>query len=81
MLNRRNGPEQVMQLVEERAPDGYNVVTDVLSQKELEDIAPTTSASPAFRSGASMPSRRSCSYKDAASSTGAFYPAAWRPVT
>ena len=39
MLNRRNGPEQVMQLVEERAPDGYNVVTDVLSQKELEEIA------------------------------------------
>ena len=39
MLNRRNGPEQVMQLVEERAPDGYNVVTDVLSLKELEDIA------------------------------------------
>ena len=39
MLNRRNGPEQVMQLVEERAPDGYNVVTDVLSQSELEDIA------------------------------------------
>ena len=39
MLNRRNGPEQVMQIVEERAPDGYNVVTDVLSQKELEDIA------------------------------------------
>jgi 2-polyprenyl-6-methoxyphenol hydroxylase-like FAD-dependent oxidoreductase len=39
MLNRRNGPEQVMQLVEERAPDGYDVVTDVLSQQELEDIA------------------------------------------
>jgi len=39
MLNRRNGPEQVMQLVEERAPDGYNVVTDVLSRKELEEIA------------------------------------------
>ena len=39
MLNRRNGPEQVMQIVEERAPDGYNVVTDVLSQQELEDIA------------------------------------------
>jgi len=38
-LNRRNGPEQVMQLVEERAPQGYNVVTDVLSQQELEDIA------------------------------------------
>lgn len=39
MLNRRNGPEQVMQLVEERAPDGYKVVTDVLSQQELEEIA------------------------------------------
>jgi 2-polyprenyl-6-methoxyphenol hydroxylase-like FAD-dependent oxidoreductase len=39
MLNRSNGPEQVMQLVEERAPDGYKVVTDVLSQQELEDIA------------------------------------------
>jgi len=39
MLNRRNGPEQVMQLVEERAPNGYEVVTDVLSRQELEDIA------------------------------------------
>ena len=38
-LNRRNGPEQVMQLVEERAPQGFNVVTAVLSQQELEDIA------------------------------------------
>jgi 2-polyprenyl-6-methoxyphenol hydroxylase-like FAD-dependent oxidoreductase len=38
-LNRRNGPEQVMQLVEERAPDGYDVVTDVLSRQELEEIA------------------------------------------
>jgi hypothetical protein len=39
MLNRRNGPEQVMQMVEERAPNGYDVVTDVLSLQELEDIA------------------------------------------
>jgi 2-polyprenyl-6-methoxyphenol hydroxylase-like FAD-dependent oxidoreductase len=39
MLNRRNGPEQVMQLVEERAPDGFKIVTDVLSRQELEDIA------------------------------------------
>ena len=39
MLNRRNGPEQVMQLVEERAPNGFGVVTDVLSHQELEDIA------------------------------------------
>jgi 2-polyprenyl-6-methoxyphenol hydroxylase-like FAD-dependent oxidoreductase len=39
MLNRRNGPEQVMQMVEERAPDGFDLVTDVLSLRELEDIA------------------------------------------
>ena len=39
VLNRKNGPEQVMQIVEERAPDGFNVVTDVLSQQELEEIA------------------------------------------
>lgn len=40
-LNRRNGPEQVMQIVEERAPDGFGTVTDVLSQQELEDVANT----------------------------------------
>lgn len=39
MLNRKNGPEQVMQIVEERAPNGYGIVTEVLSQQELEDIA------------------------------------------
>jgi 2-polyprenyl-6-methoxyphenol hydroxylase-like FAD-dependent oxidoreductase len=39
MLNRKNGPEQVMQIVEERAPNGYGVVTEVLSLQELEDIA------------------------------------------
>jgi 2-polyprenyl-6-methoxyphenol hydroxylase-like FAD-dependent oxidoreductase len=39
MLNRGNGPEQVMQMVEERAPQGFKVVTEVLSQEELEGIA------------------------------------------
>jgi hypothetical protein len=28
-----------MQLVEERAPDGFDKVTDVLSQQELEDFS------------------------------------------
>ncbi|SPP92922.1 flavin-dependent oxidoreductase [Bradyrhizobium vignae] len=37
-LNRRNGPEHVMQIVEERAPNGFDVVTDVISQSELEEI-------------------------------------------
>jgi len=39
LLNRKNGPEQVMQIVEERAPDGFDQVTDVLSRQELEDVA------------------------------------------
>jgi len=39
LLNRRNGPEQVMQLVEERAPNGFDTVTDVLTRAELEGIA------------------------------------------
>ncbi len=39
LLNRGNGPERVMQMVEERAPDGFNVVTEVLTQAELEEVA------------------------------------------
>jgi 2-polyprenyl-6-methoxyphenol hydroxylase-like FAD-dependent oxidoreductase len=39
LLNRGNGPERVMQMVEERAPNGFNVVTEVLSQAELEEVA------------------------------------------
>ena len=39
LLNRGNGPEQVMQMVEERAPNGFKVVTEVLSKQELDDVA------------------------------------------
>jgi 2-polyprenyl-6-methoxyphenol hydroxylase-like FAD-dependent oxidoreductase len=39
LANRRNGPEQVMQLVQERAPDGFKRVEDVLSSAELEETA------------------------------------------
>ena len=37
--NRQNGPEQVMQIVEERAPDGFDNLADVISRSELEEIA------------------------------------------
>ena len=37
--NRRNGPEQVMQIVEERAPDGFDELSEVISQGELQAIA------------------------------------------
>jgi len=39
LANRGNGPEQVMQLVEERAPDGFSRIEDVLSAAELADTA------------------------------------------
>jgi 2-polyprenyl-6-methoxyphenol hydroxylase-like FAD-dependent oxidoreductase len=41
LLNRQNGPEQVMQLVEQRAPDGYARIEDVLTPAELEGTAAT----------------------------------------
>ena len=39
LANRQNGPEQVMQLVEQRAPTGFARIEDVLTQAELEGTA------------------------------------------
>ena len=39
LANRQNGPEQVMQMVQERAPAGYRAIGDVLSTDELEEAA------------------------------------------
>ena len=39
LANRANGPEQVMQLLEQRAPSGYGRIEDVLSVAELENAA------------------------------------------
>ncbi|AQG77983.1 flavin-dependent oxidoreductase [Spirosoma montaniterrae] len=39
LMNRQNGPEQVMQLAEERAPLGFQQVEDVITRGELETIA------------------------------------------
>jgi len=38
LANRGNGPDQVMQLAQERAPDGFRHIHDVISQDELESI-------------------------------------------
>lgn len=38
MANRANGPDHVMQVAEERAPDGFKNVNDVISQDELDEI-------------------------------------------
>ena len=39
LQNRQMGPEQVMQIVEDRAPDGFSNLHDIITQEELEDIA------------------------------------------
>jgi 2-polyprenyl-6-methoxyphenol hydroxylase-like FAD-dependent oxidoreductase len=39
LANRGNGPDQVMQLAEERAPDGFASIHDVIPQEELEAIS------------------------------------------
>ncbi|MGE0225041.1 MAG: flavin-dependent oxidoreductase [Acetobacteraceae bacterium] len=39
LANRGNGPEQVMQLVQERAPHGFMRIEDVLTREELEGTA------------------------------------------
>jgi 2-polyprenyl-6-methoxyphenol hydroxylase-like FAD-dependent oxidoreductase len=38
-LNRRYGPEIVMQMAEERAPEGFECIEDVIPHRELEEIA------------------------------------------
>ena len=37
--NRKNGPEVVMQIAEERAPEGFEHINEVISQIELEEIS------------------------------------------
>ena len=39
LQNRQMGPEQVMQIVAERAPDGFKNLYDVITKEELEAIA------------------------------------------
>lgn len=38
MANRGNGPDHVLQVAYERAPDGFKHINDIIPQKELEDI-------------------------------------------
>jgi hypothetical protein len=39
LANRGNGPEQVMQLAHERAPQGFKAIEDILTREELEATA------------------------------------------
>lgn len=39
LANRNNGPEQVMQMAHEKAPHGFDTISDVLEHAELEAIA------------------------------------------
>jgi 2-polyprenyl-6-methoxyphenol hydroxylase-like FAD-dependent oxidoreductase len=39
LANRQQGPEMVMQMVEERAPGGFERLDDVISHGELQEVA------------------------------------------
>ena len=39
LANRGDGPDKVLDIVEERAPDGFAILDDVISRAELEEIA------------------------------------------
>jgi 2-polyprenyl-6-methoxyphenol hydroxylase-like FAD-dependent oxidoreductase len=39
LSNRQQGPEIVMQMVEDRAPEGFTQLSDVISREELEEVA------------------------------------------
>jgi hypothetical protein len=39
LANRSNGPEQVMQMAEERAPEGFENIDEVIEHAELAAIA------------------------------------------
>jgi 2-polyprenyl-6-methoxyphenol hydroxylase-like FAD-dependent oxidoreductase len=39
LRNRMNGPEQVMQMAEERAPNGFTNIEKVIPRQKLEEIS------------------------------------------
>ncbi|HYZ02831.1 MAG TPA: flavin-dependent oxidoreductase, partial [Candidatus Binatia bacterium] len=45
LRNRRLGPEEMTQVVEERAPDGFADVEDVISRREMEELTASFSRS------------------------------------
>lgn len=49
LANRKNGPEQVMQLAEERAPQGFAHIHEVIPRPELEEIAARYKQTAGFR--------------------------------
>jgi hypothetical protein len=48
MANRANGPDHVLQLAHERAPDGFENVYDIIPKEELEGIGATYKAIAGF---------------------------------
>ena len=52
MANRANGPDHVLQLAEERAPNGFQNVYDVIPREELEGIGKTYKAVAGFEMNA-----------------------------
>jgi len=51
LANRGNGPDQVMQLAEERAPNGFTDIHDVIPLAELEAISARYKQTAGFAKG------------------------------
>jgi hypothetical protein len=54
LRNRRFGPETAMQLVEERAPNGFARIEEVISREDLHAIAASFSSAAGLRRGAEI---------------------------
>ncbi|HEV3257775.1 MAG TPA: flavin-dependent oxidoreductase [Gemmataceae bacterium] len=52
LANRQVGPERCMELVDQRAPDGFTNIFDVISREELEEIALSYKQTAGFDSAA-----------------------------
>jgi hypothetical protein len=75
MANRGNGPDQVMQVAEERAPNGFDNVHDIISNDELEDIGRAYKAIAGFEMEAV--NRRAKQTEGAAERSGLVVPKGW----
>jgi 5-methylphenazine-1-carboxylate 1-monooxygenase len=58
LSNRKNGPEQCMQIAEERAPDGFGNIEEVMSRAELEEISARYKQIAGFSSNQATPEVR-----------------------
>ncbi|CAI6327667.1 unnamed protein product [Periconia digitata] len=75
MANRANGPDHVLQLAEERAPEGFKNVYDVIPKEELEGIGKAYKAIAGFEMDAV--NKKAKATEEAAAKLGLKSPTDW----